>query len=138
MRAADGQLVPVSELVELRRLPREKVRYHKDLLPVVYVVGDMGGKLDSPLYGMFAARAELARQSRCRAGRPARRLVHPPARQPLGGLPDQVGRVEGDLRNLPRHGLAYAVGLILIYLLVVAHFGSYLVPLVIMAPIPLT
>ena len=35
-------------------------------------------------------------------------------------------------------GIAYAVGLILIYLLVVAHFKSYLVPLVIMAPIPLT
>jgi multidrug efflux pump subunit AcrB len=35
-------------------------------------------------------------------------------------------------------GLAYAVGLLLIYLLVVAHFNSYLVPLVIMAPIPLT
>jgi len=35
-------------------------------------------------------------------------------------------------------GAAYAVGLILIYLLVVAHFGSYLTPLIIMAPIPLT
>jgi multidrug efflux pump subunit AcrB len=35
-------------------------------------------------------------------------------------------------------GLAYGVGLILIYLLVVAQFRSYLVPLVIMAPIPLT
>ena len=35
-------------------------------------------------------------------------------------------------------GLAYAVGLVLIYLLVVAEFGSYLTPLVIMAPIPLT
>jgi len=35
-------------------------------------------------------------------------------------------------------GIAYAVGLILIYLLVVAHFKSYLVPLIIMAPIPLT
>src|SRR5690554_7137491 len=35
-------------------------------------------------------------------------------------------------------GIAYAVGMILIYLLVVGHFHSYLVPLVIMAPIPLT
>jgi multidrug efflux pump subunit AcrB len=35
-------------------------------------------------------------------------------------------------------GLAYAVGLVLIYLLVVAQFRSYVVPLVIMAPIPLT
>ena len=35
-------------------------------------------------------------------------------------------------------GIAYAAGLVLIYLLVVAYFGNYLVPLVIMAPIPLT
>src|SRR6185369_8621447 len=35
-------------------------------------------------------------------------------------------------------GIAYAVGLLLIYLLVVAQFGSYVTPLVIMAPIPLT
>jgi len=35
-------------------------------------------------------------------------------------------------------GIAYGVGLILIYLLVVAQFKSYVVPLVIMAPIPLT
>ena len=35
-------------------------------------------------------------------------------------------------------GIAYAVGLVLIYLLVVAQFGSYVTPLVIMAPIPLT
>ncbi|HRA79457.1 MAG TPA: efflux RND transporter permease subunit, partial [Burkholderiaceae bacterium] len=35
-------------------------------------------------------------------------------------------------------GAAYAVGLILIYLLVVAQFRSYVMPLIIMAPIPLT
>ena len=35
-------------------------------------------------------------------------------------------------------GLAYSVGLILIFLLIVAQFRSYLLPLIIMAPIPLT
>ena len=35
-------------------------------------------------------------------------------------------------------GIAYAIGLILIYLLVVAQFRSYAVPLIIMAPIPMT
>ncbi len=35
-------------------------------------------------------------------------------------------------------GIAYGVGLVLIYLLVVAQFGNYLAPLIIMAPIPLT
>jgi len=37
---------------------RDKTIYHKDLLPVVYVVGDMAGSLDSPLYGMFAMRGK--------------------------------------------------------------------------------
>jgi multidrug efflux pump subunit AcrB len=58
---------------------------------------------------------------------------------PTPSIRHQVGRrMAGDLRDLPRHGCAYAVGLILIYLLVVAQFKSYLVPLIIMAPIPLT
>jgi multidrug efflux pump subunit AcrB len=35
-------------------------------------------------------------------------------------------------------GLAYSAGLLLIYLLVVGQFKSYVVPLIIMAPIPLT
>jgi multidrug efflux pump subunit AcrB len=59
VRSRDGQLVPVSELVEVRDAAREKAIYHKDLLPVVYVVGDMGGKLDSPLYGMFDIRSQI-------------------------------------------------------------------------------
>ena len=53
LRGREGQMVPVSEVVEIKRTLREKVIYHKDLLPVVFVTGDMGGRLDSPLYGMF-------------------------------------------------------------------------------------
>ena len=147
VRSRDGHLVPISELVEARQTLREKVIYHKDLLPVVYVVGDMGGKLDSPLYGMFAIRGELA------------------ASQPPGATAEAKGAIPGGLTQYfirqPRDpyagyavkwdgewqvtyetfrdmGAAYAVGLILIYILVVAQFRSYLVPLIIMAPIPLT
>ena len=60
VRSRDGQMVPVSEVVEIKHMLREKVIYHKDLLPVVFVTGDMGGKLDSPLYGMFDIRNKLA------------------------------------------------------------------------------
>jgi multidrug efflux pump subunit AcrB len=59
VRARDGRMVPVSELVEVREALREKAIYRKDLLPVVYVTGDMGGKLDSPLYGMFDIRSKV-------------------------------------------------------------------------------
>ena len=47
VRARDGTLVPLSELVEVSSGIAEKTIYHKDLLPVVYVFGDMAGKLDS-------------------------------------------------------------------------------------------
>ncbi|MEQ1662582.1 MAG: efflux RND transporter permease subunit, partial [Thiobacillus sp.] len=50
VRGGNGKLIPLSDLVEVVPTEREKTIYHKDLLPVVFVVGDMGGKLDSPLY----------------------------------------------------------------------------------------
>ncbi|MCB1960065.1 MAG: efflux RND transporter permease subunit, partial [Rhodocyclaceae bacterium] len=59
VRAADGALIPVSELVSVEATERDQVIHRKDLLPVVYVTGDMGGALDSPLYGMFDIRRRL-------------------------------------------------------------------------------
>jgi multidrug efflux pump subunit AcrB len=52
-RSQSGQLVPLSEIVDVEKTQRENAIYHKDLLPVVFVFGDMAGNLDSPLYGMF-------------------------------------------------------------------------------------
>ena len=138
VRARDGQLVAVSELVEVRQLPREKLVYHKDLLPVVYVVGDMGGKLDSPLYGMFAARGDLVGKPLAQGGTLSDWFIHQPDDPYSGYQIKWDGEWKVTYETFRDMGLAYAVGLLLIYLLVVAHFNSYLVPLVIMAPIPLT
>ncbi|EXI78990.1 MAG: Efflux pump membrane transporter BepE [Candidatus Accumulibacter appositus] len=142
VRAGDGQLVPVSELVEVRELGREQAIYHKNLLPVVYVVADMGGKLDSPLYGMFAARSEIAGRALDGVKHAAGTLEEWFIKQPTA--PDASYSLKWDgewqvtYETFRDMGIAYGVGLILIYLLVVAHFKSYLVPLIIMAPIPLT
>ena len=142
VRSRDGQLVPVSELVEVRRLAREQAIYHKDLLPVVYVVADMGGRLDSPLYGMFAARSEIAGRALSGLDRGAGTLDEWFIRQPAAPDASYSIKWDGDWQvtyeTFRDMGIAYGVGLILIYLLVVAHFKSYLVPLIIMAPIPLT
>ncbi|ACV33586.1 MAG: efflux RND transporter permease subunit [Candidatus Accumulibacter sp.] len=142
VRSRAGRLVPVSELVEVREQPRETVVYHKDLLPVVYVVADMGGKLDSPLYGMFAARSDLVGRSLDGLDKGAGTLGEWFIRQPAA--PDAAYSIKWDgewqitYETFRDMGIAYGVGLILIYLLVVAHFRSYLLPLIIMAPIPLT
>ncbi|MBK7676433.1 MAG: efflux RND transporter permease subunit [Candidatus Accumulibacter sp.] len=142
VRSRDGHLVPVSELVEVRELPREKVVYHKDLLPVVYVVADMGGKLDSPLYGMFAARGDIVGRSldalEGGAGTLGEYFIRQPAAPDAGYSIKWDGEWQITYETFRDMGIAYGVGLILIYLLVVAHFKSYLVPLIIMAPIPLT
>jgi multidrug efflux pump subunit AcrB len=54
VRGTGGASVPLAELVQVEPALREKTRYRKDLLPVTYVIGDMAGGTDSPLYGMFA------------------------------------------------------------------------------------
>ncbi|MBI4997574.1 MAG: efflux RND transporter permease subunit [Rhodocyclales bacterium] len=131
VRGREGNLVPISEVVESKRTLREKVIYHKDLLPVVYVVGDMGGKLDSPLYGMFDIRSKL------HEGRGEYFIKQP--KDPYAGYAIKWdGEWQVTYETFRDMGAAYAVGLVLIYLLVVAQFKSYLVPLIIMAPIPLT
>ena len=136
--ANSGQLVPVSELVEVRDVAREKAIYHKDLLPVVYVVGDMGGKLDSPLYGMFDIRSQINGMALKEGGTLGESFIRQPSDPYAGYSVKWDGEWQVTYETFRDMGIAYAVGLILIYLLVVAHFGSYLVPLIIMAPIPLT
>ncbi len=138
VRSRDGQLVPVSELVEVRDAAREKAIYHKDLLPVVYVVGDMGGKLDSPLYGMFDIRSKINGMELKEGGTLGEWFIRQPNDPYAGYSVKWDGEWKVTYETFRDMGIAYGVGLILIYLLVVAHFGSYLVPLIIMAPIPLT
>ncbi|HET7793448.1 MAG TPA: efflux RND transporter permease subunit, partial [Rhizobacter sp.] len=60
VRGAAGQVVPIRELVTVSDTLREQPILHKDGLPVHYVVGDMAGAVDSPLYGMFKMRSVLA------------------------------------------------------------------------------
>jgi len=136
--AYGGQLVPISELVEAKPALREKVVYHKDLLPVVYVVGDMGGKLDSPLYGMFDIRAKLKDLKLEQGGTLGEYFIKQPKDPYAGYAVKWDGEWQVTYETFRDMGAAYAVGLVLIYLLVVAQFKSYLVPLIIMAPIPLT
>ena len=138
VRAPGGALVPLSELVTPVANNRDQPVHHKDLLPVVYVIGDQAGRVDSPLYGMFAARGRIAGQPLEEGGTLGEYFI----RQPSDPYREYAIKWDGEWQvtyeTFRDMGLAYGVGLILIYLLVVAQFRSYLVPLVIMAPIPLT
>ncbi|MDI9234073.1 efflux RND transporter permease subunit [Limnohabitans lacus] len=138
VRGASGKLVPIRELVSISDSEREQPVIHKDLLPVNFVTADMAGKLDSPLYGMFQMRSAIQKIQTPDAQGLNEYFISQPSDAWRGYALKWDGEWQITYETFRDMGAAYAVGLVLIYLLVVAQFGSYLTPLIIMAPIPLT
>jgi multidrug efflux pump subunit AcrB len=137
VRAADGSLVALSQFVDWEQTTIEHSIYHKDLLPVVFVTADMAGELDSPLYGMADIAARLDAEGVAGAPQLNQYWVNPPM-NPYQYELKWDGEWQITYETFRDMGIAYSIGLILIYLLVVAQFRSYLVPVIIMIPIPLT
>ena len=130
---ANGGVVRVGDVARIIETDWPGVIHHKNLLPVIYVTADMAGRTDSPLYGMFSAAAALRRSDDA----PKQYYIRQPA------WPDQPalkwdGEWQITYETFRDMGAAYAVGVFVIFLLLVAQFRSYLMPLIIMAPIPLT
>jgi len=136
VRGGQGQLVPLSELVRVEKATWDGAIHHKDGLPVVYVTADEAGELDSPLYGMFGIVGQLD-DHKVAGQQLAQTFITQPA-DTSGYAVKWDGEWQITFETFRDMGIAYAAGMVLIYLLVVAQFRSYLVPLVIMAPIPLT
>ncbi len=119
-------------LAAIDSAPAERPIFHKNLRPVVYVTADVAGRLESPAYAMIemdGALADATGMTRHWASSPT--LTEEPFLVWDGEWQITV-EVFRDL------GIAFAAVLVLIYVLVVAWFQSFTVPLVIMAPIPLT
>lgn len=141
LRAGNGQLVALSELVRVERGIIDKPLFTKDGLGVSYVWADVaagGATPDSPLYGLFGARARVAQAALPGTGALGEYWIRQPSDPYRGYAVKWDGESQITYETFRDMGAAYAVGLVLIYLLVVAQFRSYGMPLVIMAPIPLT
>ena len=133
VRNDEGALIRLAEIVRFEPSDWPGVIHHKNLLPVTYVTADMAGAIDSPLYGMFRLAAELRRDD----DGPDQYFI----RQP--DWPDRPalkwdGEWQITYETFRDMGLAYAVGVFAIFLLLVAQFRAYGMPLVVMAPIALT
>ena len=135
--AADGRLVPLSEIGRFVEEPEETSIYHKNLKPVVYVTADVGGRREAPVYAIRALEKGIAGVGVPGGYRIQTRTATAPFDTARYGIKwDGEWHVTYEVfRDL---GLAFAAVLVLIYILVVGWFRSFTVPLVIMAPIPLT
>ncbi|PKF62858.1 multidrug transporter AcrB [Psychromonas sp. psych-6C06] len=133
LTSLNGQLIALSEVVKIENTQMQKPIMHKNMIPMIMVTADMAGPLDSPLYGMFDIYQRIIE-----SGLDIEQsfIDQPKGTSEVAVLWDGEWKITYEtFRDM---GIAYAVGMILIYLLVVAQFRSYIVPLVIMAPIPLT
>lgn len=134
LKTASGHSVPVSELVRINKTQIDAPIIHKNMIPMIMVVADMAGPLDSPLYGMFEMATSIDAETGL--GFEQHYVKQPSGLDNIAVLWDGEWKITYEtFRDM---GIAYAVGMIAIYLLVVGQFRSYTVPLIIMAPIPLT
>jgi multidrug efflux pump subunit AcrB len=137
LMGARGNLVPLGELVQVERGIADKSIYRKNLMPVVYVTGDVAGRDESPVYALLKMENALDRLQLPGGYRMERYIT----RQPFTNARYAM-KWNGELhityevfRDL---GLAFAVVLVLIYILVVGWFQSFRTPIVIMAVIPIS
>jgi len=138
VRGRGGENIALSDLVTVSQSTREQAIFHKDLLPVVFVTADAAGETDSPLYAMFEVAADLASSDpKANAVDVEQYFISQPE-NPYSSSLKWDGEWQVTYETFRDMGIAYAVGLLMIYLLVVAQFRSYFVPIIIMAPIPLT
>lgn len=120
-------------LAEIDSVPAPQPIFHKNLRPVVYVTADVAGALESPAYAMI----EIGRRLENALPEVDRHWAGSPTLTEESFLVWD-GEWQITLEVFRDLGIAFAAVLILIYVLVVAWFQSFTVPLVIMAPIPLT
>ena len=137
VRSQSGAMVPLRELVEAAPIPTDKSIYHKNLLPVIYITGDVVGRQESPVYAILKMDKAIDR-IRLQNGAKVNVLsTHLPDNTNVSSMKwDGEWQITYEVfRDL---GIAFAAVLILIYILVVAWFQDFKTPIVIMAPIPLT
>ena len=132
-------LVPLRELVTVEKVVVEKSRYHKNLMPVTYVIGDVAGVVESPVYAIFEMNEKLKALDTKRFGGSGAELKVLNASQPFTD-DEPAMKWDGEwhitievFRDL---GAAFGACLILIYVLMVGWFRSFITPMIVMVAIP--
>lgn len=129
MKSFDSGLIEVKDVLGEKEIKKSKMLHRKNLRRVEYVMSELTGEDEAPVYGMLNIQPKLSDVEMVTADVPS-------------VIDEPIIKWDGEwfityevFRDL---GGAFAVVMVLIYILVVGWFRSFLVPFVIMAPIPIS
>ena len=132
-------LIPLRELVRVEESTIEKTIHHKNLMPVTYVIGDVAGSIESPVYAISKMNKALLELDGRTFGGTKAEIPILNAAHPFSDLEPTVkwdGEWHITIEVFRDLGTAFAVVCILIYVLMVGWFHSFLTPLLVMIAIP--
>jgi multidrug efflux pump subunit AcrB len=132
-----GTPVPAAAVIEPHRTERRPARHRKDGTPLVYVIGEVAGAQESPVYAILDMKDRIAALTGSTGETVAQHFADNPANTTAAAVRwdgewDITRKVFRDL------GIAFGVVLILIYMLITAWFQDFRTPLVMMTAIPLS
>ncbi|MBN8418626.1 MAG: efflux RND transporter permease subunit [Verrucomicrobia bacterium] len=137
--ASGSPLVPLRELVKVEHVTVEKSRYHKNLMPVTYVIGDVAGVVESPVYAIFQMNEALKKLDTREFGGSGEELQILNASMPFSDAEPALkwdGEWHITIEVFRDLGAAFGACLILIYVLMVGWFRSFITPAIVMIAIP--
>jgi multidrug efflux pump subunit AcrB len=137
--ASSAPLIPLRELVTIEETITDKSIYHKNLMPVTYVIGDVAGVVESPVYAILQMNKALAKIDTSKFGGDGTPLEIYNATIPFSDAKPAMkwdGEWHITIEVFRDLGLAFAAVLVLIYALMVGWFRSFLTPVIVMAAIP--
>ena len=132
-----GGMIPISELGAFVYKKQDDLIFHKDLVDIEYVLGEPIGRLSAPIYAMFGVDDLLLDYQTADGKQLQGNYLGPPEDQTVPGF-EWGGEWTVTYETFRDMGTAFAIALAVIYMLVVWQFGNFIIPAVIMAPIPLT
>ncbi|MBZ0130394.1 MAG: efflux RND transporter permease subunit [Rhodobacteraceae bacterium] len=135
--SANGGMIPLGELGRFEAFMLDDPVFHKDLRAVEYVTGEVAGRLGAPIYGILEMEGLLDGYTSPDGVRVDTNYIGPPEDSLQSAL-EWTGEWTVTYETFRDMGIAFAVALVLIYILVVWEFGNFTMPAIVMVPIPLT
>ena len=137
IKGSQGNMIPISDLVKVRKDTLQKTIYRKDQKRVVYVTADLAGTLESPVYAILGMNEKLAKMKIPKGYKINELYMEQPTDES-----DFTVKWDGEwqitLEVFRDLGVAFMVVIVIIYMLIVGWFQNFKTPIVMMLAIPLS